>query len=194
VEIRRLRGCLLEIVQTLVLTLVVFLVLQNFVAQPYRVELRSMQPTLEPGHHLLVDKLTPRFDAYDRGDVIVFRPPERWFRGNDTAFVKRVIGVAGETVELRDDGFVYVDGRKLVEPYVFTVGGLPELTEPRGGQNRWLIPDGELFVLGDHRRASDDSRVFGPIESSSVVGRAWVRYWPPDAFGFLGDREVDDAR
>ena len=86
-------GCLFEIVETLVLTLIIFVVIQNFVAQPYKVQQQSMERTLEPEQYVLVDKLTPRFDTYKRGDIVVFTPPEDW-GDNGTPFIKRVIGEA----------------------------------------------------------------------------------------------------
>jgi signal peptidase I len=181
---RPLVGCLFEIVETLVLTLVIFLVIQNFVAQPYQVKQQSMQQTLEPEQYVLVDKLTPRFDAYDRGDIVVFNPPETW-AGDGTPFIKRVIGVGGDQLEIRDDGFVYVNGVKLDESYLFQVDGEPQRTDAPLDQARWNVPNGEFFVMGDHRSNSADSRVFGPISEGDVIGRAWLRYWPFSAFGVL---------
>ena len=105
-------GCLFEIVETLVLTLIIFLVIQTFVAQPYKVQQQSMEHTLEPDQYVLVDKLTPRFDTYKRGDIVVFTPPPDWWREDDTPFIKRVIGLGGETVEIRD-GDVFIDGTKI---------------------------------------------------------------------------------
>ena len=178
-------GCLFEVIETLVLTLIIFFVIQSFIAQPYQVQQQSMERTLEPGQYVLVDKLTPRFDAYDRGDVVVFNPPESWTTEN-TPFIKRVIGVPGDTVEIRDDGIVYVNGIALDEPYTYTNDeGVPEPTDAGGDQNRWVVPDGELFVMGDHRQRSADSRVFGTIPISNVIGRAFLRYWPISTFGIL---------
>ena len=97
-------GCLFEIVETLVLTLIIFVVIQNFVAQPYKVQQQSMEHTLEPDQYVLVDKLTPRFDTYKRGDIVVFTPPATWDAEDGTPFIKRVIGEAGDTVEIKDDG------------------------------------------------------------------------------------------
>jgi signal peptidase I len=171
-------GCLFEIVETLVLTLIIFFVIQNFIAQPYQVQQQSMERNLEPGQYVLVDKLTPRWDAYSRGDVVVFNPPETW-TSDTTPFIKRVIGLPGDTVEVRDDGFVYVDNVKLDEPYTFkNAAGLNEPTEVSTDQNRWVVPAGQLFVMGDHREASADSRAFGTISISDVIGRAFLRYWP----------------
>jgi signal peptidase I len=181
---RRRLGCLFELVETVVLTLVIFVVIQNFIAQPYRVEQGSMEHTLEPDQYVLVDKLTPRFDAYHRGDIVVFAPPPGFAREGGAPFIKRVIGVAGDKVEIKD-GEVFVNGTKLREPYLFAEvnGDPPEPTT--ASQESWTVPAGELFVLGDHRAVSEDSRTFGPIRISSLVGRAWLRYWPINVFGVL---------
>jgi signal peptidase I len=180
-------GCLFEVVETLVLTLLIFLVIQTFVAQPYKVQQGSMERTLEENQYVLVDKLTPRWNAYSRGDIIVFDPPATWVEGGiRTPFIKRVIGIGGDTIELRD-GAVYVNGTKLDEPYLYVGSdGRPQATEPApGGSSRWVVPAGDLFVMGDHRMNSADSRTFGPIQVTHVIGRAWLRYWPFDQFGIL---------
>jgi signal peptidase I len=178
-------GCLFEIGETLVLTVLIFFGIQTFVAQPYQVEQESMETTLLPGQYVLVDKLTPRWAAYARGDIVVFRPPETYRTDTDTPFIKRVIGLPGDTVELKD-GAVYVNGVKLPEDYIYADNGDEPVTEPsEEGPTSWAVPNGSLFVLGDHRAASSDSRVFGPIETSSVLGRAWLRYWPLDTFAVL---------
>ena len=178
---RRPLGCLFEIVETLVLTLIIFFVIQTFVAQPYRVEQQSMEQTLEPRQYVLVDKLTPRFDPYSRGDIVVFEPPEAWVQGGPkTPFIKRVIGLPGETVEIKD-GAVFIDGARLEEPYVYDLQPTTASEEPAS----WVIPDDEVFVMGDHRAASADSRAFGPIQETTVIGRAWLRYWPISSLGIL---------
>ena len=112
-------GCLLEIVETLALTLIIFVVIQNFIAQPYKVQQSSMERTLMQEQYVLVDKLTPRFDEYKRGDIVVFTPPEDWVGADRTPFIKRVIGVGGDTVEIHDGG-VYINGERLDEPYIYT--------------------------------------------------------------------------
>ena len=185
VDRRSTFGCLFEVVETLVLTLVIFFVIQNFIAQPYQVQQQSMERTLEPTQYVLVDKLTPRWDSYSRGDVVVFNPPESWTK-DPTPFIKRVIGLPGDKVEVRDDGDVYVNGVNLDEHYLYTNdAGVQEPTTAPLDQSTWVIPEGQLFVMGDHRQASADSRVFGPISISDVIGRAFLRYWPISTLGIL---------
>ena len=181
---RRTLGCLLEIVQTLVLTVVLFWVVQSFVAQPFQVRQVSMQPTIENNEYVLIDKLTPRLDQYHRGDIVVFAPPRVAATQLGEPFIKRIVGVAGDTIELRG-GRVFVNDTAVDEPYLFAVDGVAEPTEPESAEDSWTIGDGELFVMGDHRRRSSDSRSFGPIKVDSVVGRAWLRYWPLAGFGVL---------
>jgi signal peptidase I len=179
-------GCLLEIAETLVLTLIIFFVIQTFVAQPYKVQQQSMEHTLEPDQYVLVDKLTPRFDTYKRGDIVVFTPPAEWAPEDGTPFIKRVIGLGGDTVEVRD-GSVYVNGTKLAEPYLYAASATdpPQPTTVSGDTHRWVVADGDLFLMGDHRENSQDSRTFGEVRVSQVIGRAWLRYWPLNVFGIL---------
>ena len=179
-------GCLVEIVETLVLTLVIFFVIQNFIAQPYQVQQNSMERTLEPTQYVLVDKLTPRWDPYKRGDIVVFSPPSTWTT-DPTPFIKRVIGLAGDKIEIKDDGKVYVNGVPLDEPYTYkNAQGVNEPTVPLlPDTSSWTVPAGDLFVMGDHRQKSADSRAFGPIPASQVIGRAFLRYWPISTIGIL---------
>jgi signal peptidase I len=174
---------LLELVKTVALTLVIFLGVQAFVAQPFQVQQFSMQRTFEPGDYVLVDKLSVRWDGYSRGDVVVFDPPPSW-TSQPEPYIKRVIGEPGDTLEIRD-GFVYVNGARLDEPYLYQdEGGDPEPTDAEG-ETSWVVPQGELFVMGDHRTRSADSRAFGPIPVASVIGRGALRYWPLGSIGFV---------
>jgi signal peptidase I len=177
----RALGCTIELVQTVVLTALIFIGIQAFVAQPYRVQQGSMEHTLEPNQYVLVDKLTPHLGGYHRGDIVVFAAPAALADEGDTPFIKRIVGLPGEIVRLAPDGHVYVDGNRLDESYVFD----GQQTTASGGPSEWTVPPDEVFVLGDHREASADSRVFGPVPESSIIGRAWLRYWPLPFFGVL---------
>jgi signal peptidase I len=177
-------GCLFEIVETLVLTLIIFLVIQNFVAQPYKVQQQSMEHTLEPDQYVLVDKLTPRLDTYKRGDIVVFTPPADWAQEDGTPFIKRVIGVGGDKVEVKD-GDVLVNGKALLEPYLYADAPGDSAEPTVASRESWTVPDGELFLMGDHRANSADSRSFGTVPITHIIGRAWLRYWPINVFGIL---------
>ena len=186
---RRPLGCLIEIAETLILTLVIFWVIQTFVAQPFQVQQESMSGTLEEGQYVLVDKLTPHFDSHSRGDIVVFNPvtheescaePSSDIPAEgDTPFIKRVIGQPGDTVSIQE-GNVFVNGVEIDEPYVHGAR-TTQLSE----EDTWTVPADRLFVMGDNRNESSDSRSFGPICIREVVGRAWLRYWPLNTLGVL---------
>jgi signal peptidase I len=173
-------GCAFEVIETLVLTLVIFFVVQTFIAQPFRVKGQSMQHSFENDQYVLVDKLTPHWDGYHRGDVVVLDPPRDFQLEDNEPFIKRIVGLPGEIVELRD-GQVIINGTPLDESYTYNT----EPTEPLTDAVRWVIGPNQVFVLGDHRQRSEDSRAFGPIDQKSIVGRAWLRYWPLTALGMV---------
>ena len=159
--------------------MIIFILLQALVGRTYAIEQTSMEGTLEPGQRVVVDELTPRFDPYKQGDIVVFAPPSAADRSEP--LIKRIIGLAGDQIAIRD-GAVYVNDIRLEEPYLYD--GQPTL--PSTGVSTWTVPPGEIFVMGDHREVSLDSRVFGPIPLSSVIGRAWLRFYPVDSIEFLG--------
>jgi signal peptidase I len=171
-----------EVGVTLVLAFLLYLGITTFLVGTFRVENVSMQPTLVEGQHLLVDKLTPRFDSYSRGDIVVFQEP-----GADPGaipFIKRVIGEPGDHLELRD-GQVIIDDVALVEPYRSDDGPGDGGTFPQRGVSSWDIPEGAVFVMGDHRAHSEDSRTFGVVTVDRIIGRAVVRFWPLDVAGIV---------
>lgn len=189
---RKPLGCLIEIAETLILTIVIFWLIQTFVAQPYKVQQQSMETTLEPDQYVLVDKISPHIDNYSRGDIVVFNPVVRdgacsgpvtsGPEGADLVpYIKRVIGEPGDFVELRD-GDVYVNGVLINEPYVHGAQ-----TDPLSGESSWTVEPGRLFVMGDNRQNSTDSRsdTIGEVCTNDVIGRAWMRYWPINTLGIL---------
>jgi signal peptidase I, bacterial type len=179
---RRAAGCVVEIIETLVLTVVIFFLIQNFVAQPFQVQQHSMDRTFAEGDYVLVDRLSHLWSPYARGQVVVFQPPAS--TALKEPLIKRIIGLGGDTVEVRN-GQVLVNGVVLDEPYLFRdAAGAAEPTVA-SDQSQWVVPEGDVFVMGDHRQVSDDSRVFGPIPVSSVIGLGVVRYWPLSEFGII---------
>ncbi len=183
--VRRRRGHsstrnTLEWVAVIVGAVVVALLIKTFVVQAFRIPSESMVPTLEMGDRVLVNKLS--YDAHDlnRGDVVVFERPDNLPAGPNEPkdLIKRVIGLPGEQIVTRD-GRVYIDGRLLEEPY------LPPSTPTVGIEEELTVPEGEVLVLGDNRQNSSDGRVFGPVPTDSVIGRAFMIMWPPGRMGAL---------
>ena len=175
---RRLRPAVLELARSLAIALAVLLLLGACAIVPYRVEQNSMATTLLPGDLVLVDKILPRLGGYLAGDMVIFEAPGSWGASQRSPYVKRVIAVAGDRVDLAD-GRVVVNGVTLSEPYTASE------TLPIGETEYWLVADGELFVMGDNRGDSIDSRVFGPIEITDVIGRVSLRYAPPSRFSIF---------
>ena len=161
------------VVAVLVLVTAVVLV-RTYVAEPFAIAGASMVPVLEDGDRVVVNKLAYRLHPPERGDVVVISGDER---GSDEALAKRVIGLPGETVELLADGRILVDGRVVAEPYLGDDGfGAVPFTSAD-------VADGHVFVLGDNRRESLDSRSFGSVAVEDVVGRVEIVVWPPSALG-----------
>jgi signal peptidase I len=164
-------GALREVLETLLLTAVIFLSVRVLV-QNYKVEGFSMEPTLQDGQYLLINKIGMHFQQPQRGDIIVFRYP----LDPSKSFVKRVIGVPGDTVEVRNQQTI-VNGHVLVEPYIKN----PE----SGFFPPTIVPPNEYFVLGDNRNNSSDSRSWGMLPANDIIGLAWVSYWPPHDWGVV---------
>jgi signal peptidase I len=156
--------------------LVIALLIKTFLVQAFFIPSASMDPTLKVHDRVLVNKLSYKAHGIHRGDIVVFtKPPHEPEEIKD--LIKRVIGLPGETVS-GVNGHVYINGRPLQEPYL-PAGTVSTIDHP------WKIPPGDIFVMGDNRTNSADSRVFGPIKESSVVGRAFVKIWPLSRIGFL---------
>lgn len=155
-----------EILEVAILTILFFGVVRLLV-QNYRVDGFSMEPTLHNSQYILVDKAVYYLHSPERGDVIVFE----WPKDTSQDFVKRIIGVPGDTVQVNADGQVTVDGVRLQEPYV------NDLTNPYGPET-WKLGANQYFVLGDNRGDSSDSRDWGVVPRNDIIGKAAVVYWP----------------
>lgn len=165
-----------EIVKFSILALVIVVPFRMFVAQPFIVSGASMAPTFETGEYLIVDRATYHLEQPQRGDVVVFRYP-----GDPSKFfIKRVIGLPGETVQL-ENGVTTIEKNEgdiaLEEPY---------LVRDRTDEGLTItLSNDEYFVMGDNRGASSDSRTWGPVPRENIVGRAYIRLLPPSHFGVL---------
>jgi signal peptidase I len=166
------RSALREVVETLLFTLLIYLLIRTFLFENYRVVGTSMDPTLADGEFLVVNKLGYRLHQPQRGDIIVFRDPY----SPDRKLIKRVIGLPGESVEIRD-GQVLINNQILDEPYLDEVGNSARAAA--------AIAEDEYFVLGDNRNNSSDSRSWGTLPRAGIVGKAWLSYWPPTMWGLI---------
>ncbi len=158
----------------LLIAVTVALVIVLFLYQPVRVEGYSMMPRLQNDERLFVNKFAFHFEPVRRGDVVVFWYP----RDTRLSFIKRIIGVPGDRVAIRE-GIVYVNGIRLREPYV-----LPRYRD-HGSYPSIIVPAGGYYVLGDHRNSSNDSRMWGFVPAQNIYGKAVFAYWPMDDFGLV---------
>ncbi len=167
---RELRSWTRDLAVALGLAIVVMI----FLYQPVKVEGTSMNPLLSDQERIFINKFVYRFEPIERGDVVVF-----WYPlDRSKSFIKRVVGLPGETIEIRD-GHLYINGDELADQYV------PAGYIDSSNYGPRKIPLGEYFVMGDHRDSSNDSRVFGPVSRSFIYGKAVFAYWPVDHFGSL---------
>ncbi|MET8569093.1 signal peptidase I [Streptomyces sp. NPDC004783] len=205
-EAKKQRSFWKELPILIGIALVLALLIKTFLVQAFSIPSASMQNTLTEGDRVLVDKLTPWFGSEpERGEVVVFHDPDQWLAGEPTPepnavqtvlswiglmpsadekdLIKRVIGVGGDTVECRGTGPLKVNGKALNEPYVYP-GNTPCSVDDRGGQFKVKVPEGSIWVMGDHRQNSADSRYNqsdrhgGMVPVKEVVGRAVVVAWP----------------
>jgi signal peptidase I len=197
------RGSLIELVTIVAVALGLALGIQAFVVKPFRIPSESMVPTLSVGQRVLVDRVSYRFSEPDRGDIVVFKPPqgadneanvcgtsnyneqrqacpEPTEDRSDTNFIKRVVAVPGDRLKVMG-GRVFINGERQDEPYARPDASCSICNLP----DEITIPDGHYFMMGDNRGASADSREWGPIPEKWMIGKAFVTYWPPGKIGTL---------
>ena len=179
----QLGAIIYEVLETVLLAVIIWL-LVNFTTARYVVEGQSMEPNLHTGQFLIVSRLaymqvgdTIQLGEPERGDIVVFDFPGN--PGDD--YVKRVVGLPGETVTIDEDGRVVVDGYQISEPYLSP----PEEQPYRGRHGTWTVPEDSYFVIGDNRNSSSDSRSWGMLSDRFIVGKAWLSYWPPRHWGVI---------
>ena len=165
----------------LLIAIVLALAIIAFVYQPVKVEGTSMAPRLSDQERIVINKFIYKFGPIERGDIVVFRYP----RDPGKSFIKRVVGLPGETVEIRR-GVVTINGEPLREDYV------PTAEQDGHSYPATRLPADHYFVLGDHRRSSNDSRVWGPVHREHIYGKAVFAYWPLERFGMIEHTNGDE--
>lgn len=177
--LKKVLEFVMDILETVTFVGSLFIVVYLFILQPNEVRGQSMDTTFRDGEYILTSKLAYKLGEPTRGDVIVFKSPDN----DEVDFIKRVIGLPGDTVKILD-GYVYVNDKKLTENYI------QHPTNPLEGGfllegEEVIVPEGHLFVMGDNRPRSSDSRAFGPIPTQSIIGRVFFRYFPTQRLGTI---------
>jgi len=192
-------GAFVELVTIVAVALGLALLIQAFLVKPFRIPSQSMEPTLDIGQRVLVDRVSIRFTDPDRGDVVVFKPPRgadfnscgvshppdqacpRPTRDrSDTNFIKRVVAVEGDRVKV-EQGRVYINGKLRRETYIEPDAECGICNLPREVR----VPEDHFFMMGDNRGESADSREWGPVPRKWIIGNAFATYWPPQKIGPL---------
>lgn len=168
--LKKLFAFIWEVLKIVILSLLIVIPIRYFVFQPFLVVGQSMEPNFENGDYLIIDELSYRFRAPQRGEVVVFRYPY----DPSKRFIKRIIGLPGETIEIKEGKVIIINEKgsqildeKYLPPYLATAGNI-----------RISLDENEYFVLGDNRLASSDSRSWGPIKRQNIIGRVLFRAWP----------------
>lgn len=175
--VRQLIEFVMDILETIVFIGSLFIVTYLFILQPNQVKGASMEPTFHSGDYIFTSKVTYKFRKYERGDVVVFKSP----KNPDIEYIKRIIGLPGDKIVIQS-GEVYVNGNLIQEPYISAKTNTWEGGFVKEGAVV-LVPDDELFVMGDNRPRSSDSREFGTVPMNSIIGQVFYRYFPPPKMG-----------
>ncbi|MBI4991240.1 signal peptidase I [Candidatus Gottesmanbacteria bacterium] len=170
--VQRISNFFMDFLETIVVALSIFVVVYLFLVQPHEVKGSSMEPNFQNNDYILTDKISLKLHEPSRGDVVIFKAP----RNPDVDYIKRIIGLPGERVKILG-GAVYINGLRLSEPYLTSSTNLFPGSFLQEGVEI-TVPEGEYFVMGDNRSHSSDSREFGPIPQSLIIGKAIFRYWP----------------
>jgi len=186
--VKNVIAFLMDILETITFVGSLFVVMYLFIMQPNQVKGPSMEPSFYTGEYIFTSKVTYKLRDYKHGDVVVFHAPDN----PDQEYIKRIVGLPGDTVEVRD-GTVLINNKVLNETYIaarttLTTDGFLENNSPI------VVPSGTVFVMGDNRPRSSDSREFGPIAQSSIIGQVFYRYFPTHRLGPiqnpLGDEDL----
>jgi len=170
--LNQIGGAIKETLETIIPAIIIALLINLFLAQATKVYGQSMEPNLHTNERLIVEKVSYKLHTPQRGDIVVVKVQS----ASKELLIKRIIGLPGDTIEVKN-GMVFINGEPLDEPY------LARQTLGRYGPIQ--VPANHVFVMGDNRNASNDSRSFGPVAFDKIVGKAWVSYWPLDEAGIV---------
>ncbi len=176
---KSLKAVIFEYTKVIMIALAISLFVRAYVAEARFIPSESMLPTIKIGDRLIIDKISIEIKGLgdiQRGDIVVFNPPAAARSKDGIPFIKRVIGLPGETVSIKK-GTVYINGDPLDEPYI--------LEKPVADLKPYQIPGNMVFVMGDNRNNSDDSRYWGPLPAQNIIGKAEFRYYPFNNMGIL---------
>lgn len=193
----KIKALVKETVETVVTVLVLVILIRSFIGEPRWIPSSSMEPNLQIGDNLIIEKISYRFSEPQRGDIIVFFPPHReldptlWgkftrmigFFSKDEAYIKRIIGLPGDEIKVVPDEGVYVNGEFLEEPYKKEIYTGPCLDEMYCGP--LTVPPESYYMMGDNRNDSTDSRFWGVLPEERIVGRTVFRFWPVFRMGVI---------
>ncbi|OGI22050.1 MAG: signal peptidase I [Candidatus Melainabacteria bacterium RIFOXYA12_FULL_32_12] len=186
-----------EILETVIVVLVLVILIRNFLGEPRWIPTASMKPTLIEGDRLIIEKVSTRFSKPQRGDIIVFYPPfekldqSPWSKftrlvgyfNSDTAYIKRIIGVPGDMINIKDGEGVYINGKPLNESYKREFSRIG--CSPGMYCESVKVPKGNYFMMGDNRSNSQDSRFWGFLPEDRIIGKAYFRFWPINRVGLI---------
>ncbi|HCC23489.1 TPA: signal peptidase I [Candidatus Falkowbacteria bacterium] len=164
-----------DLIKVVAVALAIIIPVRYFLIQPFYVQGASMEPSFYDHEYLIIDELSYRFSNPERGDIVVFKYP----KDPTQFFIKRVIGLPGETVEVKD-GFVFIYTDVGEKKYLLDEFNYLDQTVQTRGDKRWQLEADEYYVMGDNREHSLDSRLFGPVSRGFIVGKVWLRGWPLD--------------
>jgi signal peptidase I len=170
-----MRNFIRELIITLVVAIVVFLLLRLAVGS-YTIVSQAMEPNIDIGQRILINKMAYKFGEPQRGDVIYYKSPD-----GDLDQMKRIIGIPGDIVEVRD-GIVTINGHQITEPYVSNKAAYTVL--------QYQVAENNYFVLGDNRNNSNDSSTGWTVPKENILGKAWIFTWPPDKWGGIGNYDL----
>ena len=185
---KKIGTIFLDVVETVVIALAIFVIIYLFLFQPHQVRGSSMLSNFHDNEYLLTDKISYRLNTPKRGDVIIFKAP----KNEEYDYIKRIVGLPGEKISINENNQIVIDNQIFDEPYLDPgIKTFPGVFLEAG--KTVTVPENQYFTLGDNRPHSSDSRDWGFVPKENIIGKAWLRYWPPKKMGVIsakGDNQI----